>query len=61
MPAGKWSYFALDGIPYHGHLLTLFYDSRGTRYKRGMGLHILCDGHEIAKEPTLAPVVIRLP
>ncbi len=61
MPAGKWNYFALDGIPYHGHLLTVFYDSTGMKYKRGAGLHILCDGHEIAKEPTLARIVVRLP
>lgn len=61
MPAGKWNYFALDDIPYHGHLLTFFYDSTGMRYKRGAGLHILCDGHEIAMEPTLARIVVRLP
>jgi len=61
MPAGKWNYFALDGVPYHGHLLSVFYDSTGIRYKRGAGLHILCDGHEIAMEPTLARIVVRLP
>jgi len=61
IPAGKWAYFAMDGITYHGRLLTLFYDSTGTRYKRGAGLHILCDGHEIAREPNLAPIVVHLP
>jgi hypothetical protein len=61
LPAGKWKYFAIDGLPYHGHLLALYYDATGTRYKRGAGFHVVCDGHEIASRPTLAPVVVRLP
>ena len=23
LPAGQWSYFAIDALPYHGHLLTV--------------------------------------
>jgi hypothetical protein len=26
IPPGKWDYFALDALPYHGHLLTVIYD-----------------------------------
>jgi len=48
LPAGKWSYFALDGLPYHGHLLTILYDRTGTRYHRGKGFQVLCDGRVIA-------------
>ena len=32
LPAGKWDYFALDGLPYHGHLLTVIYDRNGERF-----------------------------
>lgn len=48
LPSQTWSYFALDGLPYHGHLLTIYYDQDGSHYHRGSGLNILCSGHTIA-------------
>lgn len=48
VPPGKWNYFALDGVPYHGHLLTILYDRDGNRYHRGSGLEVLCDGTLVA-------------
>jgi hypothetical protein len=56
VPAGSWKYFALDGLPYHGHLLTIYYDLDGSRYHRGSGLHILCGGQTIAKADGLQPL-----
>jgi hypothetical protein len=56
IPAGSWDYFALDGLPYHGHLLTIYYDRDGSRYHRGAGLHILCGGHTIAQADGLQPL-----
>eukprot|EP00019_Armaparvus_languidus_P004001 CAMPEP_0168600144 /NCGR_PEP_ID=MMETSP0420-20121227/12576_1 /TAXON_ID=498008 /ORGANISM="Pessonella sp." /LENGTH=501 /DNA_ID=CAMNT_0008638113 /DNA_START=233 /DNA_END=1739 /DNA_ORIENTATION=- len=40
-------YFAVDGVPYHGHILTVFFDSDGSRYGQGAGLHVWCNGKEI--------------
>ncbi|MGA7340229.1 MAG: glycosyl hydrolase family 65 protein [Terracidiphilus sp.] len=57
----QWQWFALDGVPYHGHLLTVFYDKTGNRYHRGTGLSVLCDGVEIGWEPTPAPFAVHLP
>jgi len=48
IPPGKWSYFAMDGVPYHGHLLTILYDRDGRRYNKGSGLQVLCDGTVVA-------------
>ena len=59
--SSQWKWFALDGLPYHGHLLTVFYDKTGARYHRGAGLRVLCDGVEIASKPTLASFTVRLP
>jgi hypothetical protein len=61
LPAGKWSYFALDGLPYHGHLLTILYDRDGRRYQRGSGLRVFCDGRAIAHATTLQVLRIVLP
>lgn len=61
LPPGTWSYFALAGIPYHGHLLTIFYDRDGTRYHRGAGFQVLCDGHVIGKVGELREIRAELP
>jgi len=42
-----WDYFCLDGVLYHGRMLTIFYDRTGRKYGKGRGLHILADGKEI--------------
>jgi hypothetical protein len=61
LPDGKWKYFALDGVPYHGHLLTIVYDLDGNRYHRGPGLQVLCDGRVIAHAAKLQTLRVTLP
>jgi hypothetical protein len=61
VPAEKWDYFALEGLPYHGHLLTVFYDRTGERYQRGAGLTILSDGRLVAHRDSLATISVVLP
>jgi hypothetical protein len=58
---GQWQWFALDGVPYHGHLLAVFYDKAGNKYHRGTGFHVLCDGVEIGSQQSLAPLTVHLP
>ncbi|KAE9381515.1 hypothetical protein N431DRAFT_476332 [Stipitochalara longipes BDJ] len=43
----NWTYFAIENLPYHGHLLTILYDQDGSRYKVGAGIAIFCDGSKI--------------
>ena len=59
-------FFALQGLLYHGHDLTIIYDASGTRYHLGAGLSVFSDGRRIAgPQPTgrlfipLAPKVAR--
>jgi hypothetical protein len=61
LPAGAWSYFALDGLPYHGHILSIVYDSTGQRYHRGAGLTLLVDGKKVASRKNLGPLHSTLP
>jgi len=61
VPEGAWDYFCLDRVPYHGCLLTIFYDKTGERYNRGKGFRILADGKEIAASNTLAKMTGVLP
>ncbi|KAI1451246.1 Six-hairpin glycosidase-like protein [Annulohypoxylon moriforme] len=43
----NWTYFALENLPYHGHLVTVLYDKHGSRYKSGRGLTIFVDGRKV--------------
>jgi hypothetical protein len=61
VPPGKWDYFALDGLPYHGHLLTVIYDRTGERYHRGAGLTVLSDGRVVGHGDSLSTISVVLP
>ena len=38
---GKWDYFCLDNVVYHGQRLTIIWDKTGQRYHLGKGLIII--------------------
>ena len=56
-----WAYFALDGVPYKGHLVSVVWDRDGTRYNRGKGLRLFADGKEIAASDKLVTLSAMLP
>lgn len=61
LPAGRWKWFCLQGVPYHGRELTVMWDETGRKYGRGKGLRVLCDGREIARAKRLERVSGPLP
>ncbi len=61
LPPNTWDWFCLDGVKYHGHMLTVIWDKDGTRYGRGAGLRVLIDGKQIAHSPTLTGITGKLP
>jgi len=60
LPAGQWSYFAIDALPYHRHLLTILWDSTGERYGKGKGMTLLVDGKRAASRKDLGPLEYEL-
>ncbi|WP_420238778.1 MGH1-like glycoside hydrolase domain-containing protein [Telmatobacter bradus] len=60
LPAESWRYFALDGLPYHGHLLTILYDATGKHYHRGRGFMLFVDGKLAAQRKELGPLQASL-
>lgn len=60
LPEGLWDWFCLDGVKYHGHILTILWDKDGSHYNRGCGLMILEDGKEIGRADSLEPMDARL-
>jgi hypothetical protein len=61
LPDGVWDWFCLDGVRYHGHMLTILWDRDGSRYGRSAGLRVLANGKEIAKTDKLQPLSGKLP
>ncbi len=61
LPASTWDWFCLDGVKYHGHMLTVIWDKDGSRYGRGAGLRVLANGKQIAHSPTLTRITGKLP
>jgi hypothetical protein len=60
LPADMWSYFAIDALPYHGHMLTILWDATGARYNKGKGLMLLVDGKQVAQRKDLGPLEYEL-
>ncbi|TKX20774.1 F5/8 type C domain-containing protein [Elsinoe australis] len=50
------TYFRLQDVAYHGHILTVQYDRDGSRYNQGAGLRVEIDGQEAATSGTLERV-----
>jgi len=61
IPPEAWEYFCLDGVKYHGRILTILWDRSGKRYEKGKGLTVLADGKTIAQSADLAEIAATLP
>ncbi|HEY3394797.1 MAG TPA: glycosyl hydrolase family 65 protein [Lacipirellulaceae bacterium] len=61
LPANEWEWFCLDGVYYHGRVLTIVWDRTGSRYGRGAGFAIWSDGEELARADVLRTLSARLP
>jgi len=58
-PLATWDWFCLDGVSYHGHILTILWDKTGTHFGRGQGLRVYSDDREIARAAALRRVTGR--
>jgi len=59
LPAGKWAYFCLDNVRYHGHNLTILWDRDGSRYHAGRGLRVYIDGRLAGQRDDLGRIIIN--
>ena len=54
-------YFAVQGVLYHGHEVSAFYDADGSRYGKGTGLSVFVDGRRASGPGPLTRIEIALP
>ena len=59
VPAGKWDWFCLDNVLYHGHNLTIVWDKNGNKYHMGKGFKVLVDGKEAGSSAKLEKLLIK--
>ncbi|MDQ7947872.1 MAG: glycoside hydrolase [Pedobacter sp.] len=60
LPKGKWDWFMLKNVSYHGKMLTLIWDKNGTKYKLGKGFQIWANGKRLYSGAQLKPVLVKL-
>ncbi|PTN09547.1 hypothetical protein C8N47_10492 [Mangrovibacterium marinum] len=60
VPAGKWDWFCLDKVLYHGKMVTIVWDKTGEKYGKGKGLYLLVDGKEVARRADLGKLTGKL-
>ena len=60
LPEGRWDWFCLDRIPYHGHLVSILWDKDGSRFGKGSGLRLYADGKLLAQSDSLLPLTVSL-
>ena len=54
------SYFRVENVPYHGHLVAVQWDANGSRYGQGAGLRIEVDGKVVASSATLGRLTANI-
>jgi hypothetical protein len=60
LPPGKWDWFCLDNVLYHGKIITIIWDKTGTKYKKGKGLSVWVNGKKVASSPNLKKLTGKL-
>ncbi|KAH8884362.1 carbohydrate-binding module family 13 protein [Thozetella sp. PMI_491] len=55
-----WAYFALENLAYHGHTVTILWDSTGSHYGQGKGLRVWVDGNLAGNRDTLGPLTVSV-
>ena len=60
IPKGKWDWFCLDRVLYHGKMLSILWDKTGHKYGKGRGFQIYADGKVIFQGKELKHVLVKM-
>jgi len=53
IPEDTWDWFCLDGVPWHGHRVTVAWDRSGDHYHHGAGLSLWIDSQLVGQSNSL--------
>lgn len=54
----SWDHFGLENVTYHGHSITVLWDSTGSYYRQGKGLRVYVDGKLAGSRETLGLIKV---
>ena len=60
VPVDNWDYFCLDGIRYHGKMLTIVWDRDGQHYRQGQGLTLMVNGKTVVNRKDIGKLVFKV-
>jgi hypothetical protein len=56
----SWTYFLLENVAYHGHNVTVLWDSTGSHYNQGSGLRIYVDDVLAGSRATIGSLTVNV-
>lgn len=59
IPEGKWNWFCLDNVLYHGHNISIVWDKDGSRYHAGKGLRVYVNGKLVGQSDRLQRLICK--
>jgi len=60
IPKGQWTWFCLDNVFYHGHMISVLWDKTGSKYHKGAGLFVYADNKIIYHSTELKRLTAKL-
>lgn len=60
IPNGKWGWFCLSNVLYHGKNLTIQWDKTGKHYGKGKGFRVFADGKELMVSTKLKDISVKM-
>lgn len=60
IPNGKWDWFCLSNVMYHGKNLTIQWDKTGRHYGKGKGFRVFADGKELIVSLELKDISVKM-
>jgi hypothetical protein len=60
IPKGKWDWFFLDRLPYHGKMISILWDKDGSKYRKGKGYFVYVDGRLLFRSKKIEKIKMKM-
>ncbi|MEJ5995744.1 glycosyl hydrolase family 65 protein [Pedobacter sp. Du54] len=60
IPKGKWEWFKLSNVSYHGKTISILWDKTGKKFNQGQGFKVYVNGKQIYKGTALKAIKLNI-
>lgn len=60
IPKGKWDWFKLSNVSYHGKTINIIWDKTGKKYNEGQGFKVIVNGKQVYKGTELKAIKVNI-